>query len=71
MCLWTLPLLSTRVSLFFLRALLKIKQGQTEGPGYTSGIWSEVVELKVTWEGHVLPWQAHIVEFQVVGVTTR
>lgn len=30
---------------------------------------SEVVELKVGWEGHVLPWQAHVVQFQVVGVT--
>lgn len=35
-----------------------------------SGLRSEVVELKVGWEGHVLPRQAHIVEFQVVGVTT-
>lgn len=42
--------------LFFSKAPLKIKQGQTEGPGCTSGIWSEVVELKVGWEGHVLPW---------------
>lgn len=23
---------------------------------FPSGIWSEVVELKVGWEGHVLPW---------------
>lgn len=34
-----------------------------------SRIWSEVVELQVGWEGHVLPRQAHVVEFQVVGVT--
>lgn len=36
---------------------------------FPSGIWSEVVELEVGREGHVLPGQAHVVEFQVVGVT--
>lgn len=52
------------------RCCLKTIQGQTEGPGSTLGIWSEVVELKVGQERHVLPWQAHTVELQVVGVTT-
>ena len=36
----------------------------------TSEIRSEVIELKVGWEGHVLPWQAHVIQFQVIGVTT-
>lgn len=36
----------------------------------TSEIRSEVIELKVGWEGHVLPGQAHIIQFQVIGVTT-
>lgn len=30
---------------------------------HCSGIWSEVIELKVGREGHALPWQAHVVEF--------
>lgn len=39
------------------------------GPGGTSGVGSEVVELQVGGEGHVLAGQAHVVELQVVGVT--
>lgn len=36
---------------------------------FSSEIRSEVIELKVGGEGHVLPRQAHVIQFQVVGVT--
>lgn len=62
------PVLRTKVSLF-LRGTSEDKAGANKGPGCTSGIRSEVVELKVGWEGQVLPRQAHVVEFHIVGVT--
>lgn len=58
---------STRISL----CLRSTSEGKVRADrGCTSGIRSEVIELKVGREGHVLPWQPHVVEFQVVGVTT-
>lgn len=50
--------------------VLKIKHRERTGPRHTSEIRGQVIELKVGWEGHVLPWQAYVTHFQVVGVTT-
>lgn len=62
---------SPSVSQALLMLLKQEQQGQGERrAGRTSAIRSEVVELQVGREGHVLPRQAHVVEFQVVGVTT-
>lgn len=56
------PLPSTKLS-FSRKHFWRLSRGKEQGPIYTSGIWSEVIELKVGREGHVLPWQAHVVEF--------
>lgn len=66
MCLVGLAPLSPRS---LSRRTSEDKAGHAEGPGCTSGIRGEVIELQVGWQGHVLPRQAHVVEFQVIGVT--
>lgn len=60
--------LSTRVSLFPRGT--PGDEGEQRAPR-TSGVCSEVVELQVAGQGHVLPRQTHVAELQVVGVAAR